>query len=140
MRISDWSSDVCSSDLQGWRVANEAVGPECRHADVVHDGDARAHEETRGGEAPGMQAAEGGDENTEAHHEDADQRGDQGPADIVSDRDGSLHREHAAEVHGPDADAQGKRRGGEQPPSTGSRPPTRTVPEWPAAHPRHPAG
>src|SRR3546814_14379018 len=26
MRISDWSSDVCSSDLPGWRVACEDTG------------------------------------------------------------------------------------------------------------------
>src|SRR3546814_998319 len=28
MRISDWSSDVCSSDLNGWRIANSSLAHE----------------------------------------------------------------------------------------------------------------
>src|SRR3546814_7605140 len=37
MRISDWSSDVCSSDLAGMRAAN--AGARCRRRTAVFDHD-----------------------------------------------------------------------------------------------------
>src|SRR3546814_1909113 len=53
MRISDWSSDVCSSDLHGCKDEREGGGcehfeeafhPKMNHppAPVLHDGDVRA--------------------------------------------------------------------------------------------------
>src|SRR3546814_2734930 len=49
MRISDWSSDVCSSDLE-----HALVG----HEHVVEDHEAVGHVELRGGwEVPGVLAA-----------------------------------------------------------------------------------
>src|SRR3546814_3477260 len=35
MRISDWSSDVCSSDLAGWRNADHLVVGDCGHDGVA---------------------------------------------------------------------------------------------------------
>src|SRR3546814_17679843 len=51
MRISDWSSDVCSSDLQGGERALERAGPEeqflvgCDPAEPGGDGEAQQPDE-----------------------------------------------------------------------------------------------
>src|SRR3546814_14367576 len=37
MRISDWSSDVCSSDLSPFRHAARECGSSCRHSPARHD-------------------------------------------------------------------------------------------------------
>src|SRR3546814_7416951 len=63
MRISDWSSDVCSSDLQGLGVADVGeVG-----------GEAAGLDELRAGAAPALHA-EGDDGAAALRHEAAPQR------------------------------------------------------------------
>ena len=121
-------ADGDAGDDIGQGMIEMGAGMERRHADVVHGGDAGAHEDRGRGEAErrrrraGRPGANG--EDRDSHHDDADQEGEQGREDQEIDGEGQARRQHADEMHGPDGD--GQRDGGprqQQAPAQPLRPP-----------------
>src|SRR3546814_12517304 len=75
MRISDWSSDVCSSDLGAMGITGKAIAPKC--APTVAQ---RASPEKKGAEAPFFSFAIRGVSATAASTADAGRRRNAKPA------------------------------------------------------------
>src|SRR3546814_2925059 len=88
MRISDWSSDVCSSDLAGEQPEDGGCGRRRAQARGAPPGEEGVEEVTRS-EVEGQEPADGGDgaqdevPAAERDDDDGDGPGDDGPAQLA---------------------------------------------------------
>ena len=108
------------SDQPG-RVGDGRVHAHRRHADVVHGIDAHAQEHARSrklckGELRLAQLPE-----RHGGHEDGQQPREQRDAEVVTQRDRQAERQHAHEVHAPDAGAHREGTAGHPPPGHAMR-------------------
>lgn len=87
------------------------------HAQIVHGRDTEAHGERsqRAMHRAGRHAS--GEEHRNADHQHAQKKGEQCRQHRIADRNRQLGGEHAHEMHGPDAERERYRSGGEQQPT-----------------------
>jgi hypothetical protein len=82
----------------------------------VHRDDAEAHEDGRRADPPRRRRAGADREHRRADHDHADKERQQRRQDEIVDRKGNLLRQHADEVHRPDAQSKTDRRACEKRP------------------------
>src|SRR5580698_304413 len=94
----DWSSDVCSSDLGGghieWRVGRRPGQMHRRHADIVHEADAKAHREGARPDAKRWRPRRMSHVGADADYDDANKEGDEGRQHEIVDRAWKIRGEH----------------------------------------------
>jgi len=89
----------------------EAAGgrePHGAHADIVHGGDAAAHDDAAPGEAERAHDRAADKVQSDGAGEDRSQQREQHGGPVESNRDGKLECFHADVVHGQDADSHGE--------------------------------
>ncbi len=102
-------------------VRHGGVHPHRRHAQIVHGGDADTHGGRGQREAGASGRPRGDQRHRQADRQDGGERRDDRHQRVVADRDGQPQRQHADEMHGPDAGAEGERRRRQQEPAPKAR-------------------
>lgn len=80
-----------------------------RHADIVHGGNPRAHQQGAAEQAGPGQVVLADDPQREGGAADGDGQRQHGQRQVVAHGNGQVERQHADEMHGPDADAHRQR-------------------------------
>ena len=108
-------------------ISHHGVHAHRGHAGVVHDADAGTHERAADDQFSGRDPRLADDVKHDPTGKDGRGHRHQGDPDVIVDPDWESKRQHADEVHRPDADAHGHRPGRE-PRSLGERPVGSTCP------------
>ena len=120
-RGREHDGDDDGRDEQQRIIAHHRVHTHRRHAGVVHHADAGTHERAADDQFSGRDPRLADDVKHDPAGKDGRGHRHQGDPDVIVDLDWESKRQHADEVHRPDADAHGHRPGRE-PRSLGERP------------------
>ena len=96
------------------RIDHLGAGSQRLHADVMHRNDAEPHEHGGGADARQCRRTGARGKNPRPDHDHADKERQQGRQDEVVDRKRNALRQHADEMHRPDAEREGDRCAGKK--------------------------